>query len=534
MASTESSDPSDLVHTQASSVSNSSNDLAIPTPPNPYFSSSIVECFTQQGLCHEVLMGLNENFEILHNQILTYDPLPSMSKVYSLVLQEEPHKTIGHGGSSASPNDVVAMYANSKSNSGNTTWNKGNEKKERPFCTHCNILGHTIEKCYKLHGYPPEYKPKGKGNAIANRVSSTLSSGADNSSSRSNLCPISKAQCEQLLAYLTTSLGVGDALHVATVRASSVAGVDCNPSGATDHMVYFVSCFTSITVTFNTHVNLPNGEVTFVTHIGTVRISDNLLLQNVLCVPSFTFNLISVCQLAKSILCCLIFFGNLYFIQDLAHWSMIGLGKEINGLYLLQKEESTSTLNFLFASISDFANKTILAFINKIQPYIWHARLGHLSDAKLALLNKNNVEAHSLGTSIADSFVTPISILDSHTPSHTPDLHVPVSFPNDLHSHDLNANLSNSVSHEVDTSPYNPLNPSSTTSPPLPISSPALPLTWKSTRVHKTPAYLQDYACNSAASIPTPGLPYALSNYLTYSHLHPPYQSYLMTVSACP
>lgn len=48
------------------------------------------------------LMGLNENFETLRSQVLTYDPFPSMSKVYSLVLQEESHKTFGHGGSNAS------------------------------------------------------------------------------------------------------------------------------------------------------------------------------------------------------------------------------------------------------------------------------------------------------------------------------------------------------------------------------------------------------------------------------------------------
>ena len=85
-------------------------------------------------------------------------------------------------------------------------------------------------------------------------------------------------------------------------------------TGATDHMVHFVTCFTSITTILNTHVNLPNGEIALVTHIGTVRISEMLTLYNVLYVPSFSFNLISVNQLAKSISCCLIFFGTLCFI----------------------------------------------------------------------------------------------------------------------------------------------------------------------------------------------------------------------------
>ena len=37
-----------------------------------------------------------------------------------------------------------------------------NQKKERSFYTHCNFPGHTIEKCYKIHGYPPRYKAKPK------------------------------------------------------------------------------------------------------------------------------------------------------------------------------------------------------------------------------------------------------------------------------------------------------------------------------------------------------------------------------------
>ena len=36
-------------------------------------------------------------------------------------------------------------------------------KNGRPQCTHCEAMGHVVEKCYKLHGYPPGYKFKNKG-----------------------------------------------------------------------------------------------------------------------------------------------------------------------------------------------------------------------------------------------------------------------------------------------------------------------------------------------------------------------------------
>ena len=45
------------------------------------------------------------------------------------------------------------------------------------MCSHCGVIGHTIEKCYKLHGYPPGYKPKGGNKAMANQVASMQTSG---------------------------------------------------------------------------------------------------------------------------------------------------------------------------------------------------------------------------------------------------------------------------------------------------------------------------------------------------------------------
>ena len=148
-------------------------------------------------------------------------------------------------------------------------------------------------------------------------------------------------------------------------------------TGATDHMVHSIACFTTITATLNTFVNLLNGEVASVTHVGIVKISEHLILHNVLCVPSFSFNLIFISQLVKSTACCLIFFGNLCFIQDLAHWSSLGLGRESYGLYLLDKSYTSTPV--------------IAASVHSSQVHIWHSRLGHLSNAKLASIRPSDV-----------------------------------------------------------------------------------------------------------------------------------------------
>ena len=142
------------------------------------------------------LMGLNENFEIVMSQILMLEPFPSMSKVYALVLQEESHKSIGHSFAFTPKPDSVAKYVNTRGNSGN----KGGNKKERPLCTNCNMLRHTVDKCQKLHGYLPSYKHKGKPNSNANQVLYPQDNAVEVPSNASAQCPISKAQCEQLLA----------------------------------------------------------------------------------------------------------------------------------------------------------------------------------------------------------------------------------------------------------------------------------------------------------------------------------------------
>ncbi len=84
-------------------------------------------------------------------------------------------------------------------------------------------------------------------------------------------------------------------------------------TSATDHMVYSTKFFTEITSTHHTGVELPNGEFVLVTQIGTIQISNSLILFDVLCVPSFSFNLISVSKLTSSLKCYIFLFYFIFF-----------------------------------------------------------------------------------------------------------------------------------------------------------------------------------------------------------------------------
>lgn len=68
----------------------------------------------------------------------------------------------------------VAKNGGSGSQSSNSTGSKY-QKRDRPYCTHCKILGHSVDHYYKLHGYPPGYKFRSNNNtnAAAHQVSTS-------------------------------------------------------------------------------------------------------------------------------------------------------------------------------------------------------------------------------------------------------------------------------------------------------------------------------------------------------------------------
>ena len=58
-----------------------------------------------------------------------------------------------------------------------------------------------MEKCYKLHGYPPGFQKRNKSVAKANQVSSPISTPQENADSFQNFSSLAM-QCQQLLNML--------------------------------------------------------------------------------------------------------------------------------------------------------------------------------------------------------------------------------------------------------------------------------------------------------------------------------------------
>ena len=142
----------------------------------------------------QLLMGLNDSFSHIQGQILLMDPIPSVDKVYSLLIQDEKQSSIGQGSSNGPFVESTAL-AGKVMIHGSKPFKKG---KERPTCSHCGLLGHTIEKCYKVHGYPPRYKTKAQANQVLSLDSIQELAAATTQSP----FPFTLEQCQKLLAMI--------------------------------------------------------------------------------------------------------------------------------------------------------------------------------------------------------------------------------------------------------------------------------------------------------------------------------------------
>ena len=161
-------------------------------------------------------------------------------------------------------------------------------------------------------------------------------------------------------------------------------------SGATNHMIHSIHFFTSITSIVHISIRLLNGDMAKVSHIGIVQVTPTLLLENVLCIPTFSFNLMSISKLTQSSSSCCIFLSQFCLIQDLQLWKMIGFGKKQGGLYTLQSQFAASLLASVFdvlATLSRFSSFYFNSCTSNVdKTSLWHCRLGYPSPQRLVLL----------------------------------------------------------------------------------------------------------------------------------------------------
>ena len=111
--------------------------------------------------------------------------------------------------------------------------------------------------------------------------------------------------------------------------------------GVIDHMTGDSILFT----TFQSHPSTPTvtlayGSTSCVLGPETIHLTPLITLTFVINLPQFSFNLIYVNKLTRTLNCSISFFHDYCLIQDLSTNRIIGRGRESRGLYILKTEVS--------------------------------------------------------------------------------------------------------------------------------------------------------------------------------------------------
>ena len=140
-------------------------------------------------------------------------------------------------------------------------------------------------------------------------------------------------------------------------------------SGAIDHLISNSSLFT----TFQSHpststITLVDESTSYVFGSGTIHPTSLITLKSVMSLSQFSFNLIFVSKVTRTLNSSILFFHYYCLIQDLLTKRIIGRGCEFRGLYILKTEVPKR-----------------VACSRVVTPFELHCSLGHPS---LSLLKK--------------------------------------------------------------------------------------------------------------------------------------------------
>ncbi|XP_075087592.1 uncharacterized protein LOC142169605 [Nicotiana tabacum] len=374
------------------------------------------------------------------SNILMMPSLPSLSKAYSMLQHDEKQKETSAPISSFSNESAsfnassspVQAPARSFTQRFQFEQKRGSGSSSQLSCKYCKKTGHAIEKCYKLHRFPPDFKfTKGKRSAacvqseghfhhhnhINEQPSETTGHGFSKEQYDHLMTPFQQLNHPPIIHPETLgSENIGFAhfagvlnhpeVHSAAFHACVVSNLGSNPwildSGATNHMTPYKHLLINLTpLTTPFLIILPNGYKVKVISTGSIQLRPDMILHNVLLVPSFYFNLIFIHKLLVHFRCIATLIISAYILQGPSPRRPLKIGKAANGLYFLHPAMTSSTMpvvslpitvsnpvqcNNSSASYNVQSTPGNVSFTHCTSTYsdinkndvIWHQRLGHV------------------------------------------------------------------------------------------------------------------------------------------------------------
>ncbi|CAN1779014.1 hypothetical protein LINPERHAP1_LOCUS14592 [Linum perenne] len=140
---------------------------------SPVCSCSLakIHLYQEQNSVIRFLRGLNENFSSPRSQVMLLEPLPSLNKVFAMVIQQE--RDIGAYSHSQPIGESQSHAFLAKTGPPQALAPRPpvfKKQGKRSVCSYCGFVGHTVEVCYKKNGYPPGYQHRLRAPSRANAV----------------------------------------------------------------------------------------------------------------------------------------------------------------------------------------------------------------------------------------------------------------------------------------------------------------------------------------------------------------------------
>ena len=357
-----------------------------------------IRTYREQDYVIRFLKGLSEKFMQSKTQIMMMQPLPDIEKAFSLVIQQERELNSSQSviSNSNMSEESTTLHINSSSgnnsNKNSNTYFKGKNggngvsKGHSRVCTHCGRTNHTVETCFTKHGYPPGFRGKGKAFTQATHSQSIASietgQGTPQQHSAQSMVGFTQEQYQSILELIQQSKLTSQANSIST--SPFILNTHSHPengknsqlwildTGATDHIAFDLSIFISHNTIVPIHVSLPNGSHVTASISGSIALSPNLVLHNVLYIPSFHVNLISIAKLVHTNNCVVHFTNDSCKILQNQSMEVIGTTRLQRGLYVLHSSYDQHACN------SSMHNDS----------FLWHLRLGHISNIGLHNVSK--------------------------------------------------------------------------------------------------------------------------------------------------
>lgn len=342
------------------------------------------------------LAGLNESYTIIRRQIIMKKVLPSLGVIYNILDQDDSQK----GFSTTVPSPTAFQVSENNLTEKSISYVQNGPNKGRPICSFCKRVGHIAERCYKKHGFPPGFVSKYKGNerssstpkvAAQVTLSPLVNAETKNSTVENMIGNLSKDQIQQFIALfssqlqsnstsaphepstsginfsLSTQFFVGIMMVSQNTMSSQTWVID---SGATHHVSHDKNLFSTIDTSVESFVNLSTGATIKISGVGKIQLNKHICLNNVLFIPEFRLNLLSISSLTSDIGSRVIFDPSSCTIQDPIRGLTIGQGRRLGNLYVLDTTAPQVSVNAV------------------VDHGVWHRRLGHPSYHRLDVISE--------------------------------------------------------------------------------------------------------------------------------------------------